>query len=98
MRTCGLDLTPRFPSALLPSKPLQVPDVENPEFFKRMDRMVGYNNKIIEIGQMDLPTPLKNVMRLPYIERMIAEVFQSFIAKPLETGSVDIQTEQQLVY
>ncbi len=73
--------------------------MENPEFFKRMDKLIVYNNKILDIGRMDLPMPVKTLMRLPYIERMVAEIFQCFIAKSLECGSVDIQTpEGQLVY
>ncbi len=53
-----------------------MPDVENPEFFKKLDYMVTLNNKIVEIGAMDLPSPIKNIMRAPYVERLIAEVFQ----------------------
>ncbi|GAX74025.1 hypothetical protein CEUSTIGMA_g1475.t1 [Chlamydomonas eustigma] len=77
----------------------EVPDVENPAFFKQLDKMVVYNSKILEIGAMDLPAPLKTLMQLPYIERMIAGVFQCFIASPLEAGSVDIApTQGELVY
>ena len=61
--------------------------------------MVEYNNKIIDIGRMDLPAPLKTVMCLPFIERLVAGVFQCMIATPLETGSVDLAApEGQLVY
>ena len=77
----------------------QVPDVENPTFFQSLDKMVEYNQKIIDIGRMNIPAPLKAVLRLPFIERMVAEVFQCLIATPLETGSVDIAApEGQLVY
>lgn len=77
----------------------EVPDVETPSFFERMDRMVEYNTKIIDIGRMNLPGPVKTVLRLPFIERMVAEVFQSLIAAPLKSGSVDVEPgEAQLVY
>lgn len=36
-----------------PSPPLQVPDVEAPGFWPAMDRMVQYNDKIVEIGNSD---------------------------------------------
>jgi hypothetical protein len=39
---------------------------------------------------MNLPGPLKSLMRLPYMERMFAEMVQCFIATPLEAGSVDL--------
>ena len=86
-----------FPLLTLPS---QVPNVEDPAFFRRMDKLVEYNNQILSIGRMDLPGPVKTIMTLPYIERMVAGVFQAFIATPLKTGSVDIQApaEGQVVY
>ena len=74
--------------------------MEDPAFFPRMDKLIVYNNQIIKIGRMDLPGPIKTIMTLPYIERMVAGVFQAFIATPLKTGSVDIQApaEGQVVY
>ncbi|PNH07971.1 Magnesium-protoporphyrin IX monomethyl ester [oxidative] cyclase 2, chloroplastic [Tetrabaena socialis] len=66
-----------------------VPNVEDPEFFRRLDLLVQYNEKVLAIGRMDLPDAIKLVMRLPFIERMVAEVFQVFIMTPKETGSVD---------
>lgn len=74
---------------------LQVPDHENPEFFKILDRMVQWNNKIIELSQSGLPAPLVALMRLPYIERMVAETAQLFFMTPLRTGSVDVEPELQ---
>jgi hypothetical protein len=53
-----------------------VPDVENPEFFRRMDLLVKYNEQVVNIGKMNLPEPVKVLLRLPLIERMVAEVFQ----------------------
>ena len=79
--------------------PSQVPNVEDPAFFPRMDKLVEYNNQILSIGRMDLPGPVKTIMTLPYIERMVAGIFQTFIATPLKAGSVDIAAPSgQLVY
>ena len=52
--------------------------------------MVVWNTKIIEIGRMNLPGPIKTLLRLPFMERMVAETVQSFTATPISTGSVDI--------
>eukprot|EP00775_Hariotina_reticulata_P003879 gene3879-4134_t len=76
-----------------------VPDVEHPDFFMRMDRLVQLQTKVIELGRSDLPAPLKALARAPYIERMVAEMFQIFIMKPIDCGSFDLQDNQtQLVY
>jgi len=76
-----------------------VPDVNHPEFFKKMDLLVKYNGQIAAIGKMDIPEPLKVVMRLPLIERMVAEIFQIFIMKPIDCGSYDLEAQQaQLSY
>ena len=76
----------------------QVPDHEHPEFFVRMDRLIEYNTKISEIGKMGLPSPVTTLLRLPFIERMVAEIFQLFIAAPIKSGSVDVEGEAQVVY
>lgn len=76
-----------------------VPDVEHPEFFSKMDELVKLNNKVIEIGNSDMPAPLKALARAPYVERMIAGIFQIFIMKPIDCGSFDLEANQtQLSY
>ncbi|WIA36964.1 hypothetical protein OEZ86_008201 [Tetradesmus obliquus] len=76
-----------------------VPDVEHPEFFTKMDELVKLNNKVIEIGNSDMPAPLKALARAPYVERMIAGIFQIFIMKPIDCGSFDLEANQtQLSY
>jgi hypothetical protein len=55
--------------------------------------------QVIEVGRSDLPGPLKALARAPYVERMVAEIFQIFIMKPIDCGSFDLQDNQgQLVY
>ena len=66
-----------------------------------MDRLIEYNNKISDIGKMGLPSPVTTLLRLPFIERMVAEIFQLFITTPLKTGSVDVaapEGEAQVIY
>eukprot|EP00878_Enallax_costatus_P000195 GHUV01000253.1.p1 GENE.GHUV01000253.1~~GHUV01000253.1.p1 ORF type:complete len:405 (+),score=118.22 GHUV01000253.1:224-1438(+) len=76
-----------------------VPDVEHPDFFKKMDKLIELNTKVIELGKSDLPAPLKALARAPYVERMIAEIFQIFIMKPKDVGSYDLEANQtQLSY
>ena len=78
----------------------EVPDTGNPEFFKKMNYLVECNTKVIDMGKTGLPKPLVLLMRLPYLERMVAEIFQLFIMKPLSAGSVDVlpAAEAQVVY
>jgi len=76
-----------------------VPDVEHPDFFKRMDYLVELNTKVVNIGKQDLPGPVKALMRAPLVERMIAEIFQIFIMTPKDVGSFDLEQNQEaLVY
>eukprot|EP00197_Chlamydomonas_leiostraca_P014704 CAMPEP_0202867420 /NCGR_PEP_ID=MMETSP1391-20130828/9392_1 /ASSEMBLY_ACC=CAM_ASM_000867 /TAXON_ID=1034604 /ORGANISM="Chlamydomonas leiostraca, Strain SAG 11-49" /LENGTH=117 /DNA_ID=CAMNT_0049547467 /DNA_START=17 /DNA_END=370 /DNA_ORIENTATION=- len=78
----------------------EVPDHENPEFFKKLDYLVELNTKVINIGRMQVPGFVKAVLRAPLIERMVAEVFQLFIMTPIRAGSVDMEAElrAQTVY
>lgn len=55
-----------------------------------MDYLVELNSKVVEIGRMDLPGPVKAIMRAPLVERMIAEIFQIFIMTPIDCGSYDL--------
>jgi magnesium-protoporphyrin IX monomethyl ester (oxidative) cyclase len=55
--------------------------------------------QVIEIGQSDMPGPLKALARAPYVERMIAGIFQIFIMTPKDCGSFDLEADQaQLSY
>jgi magnesium-protoporphyrin IX monomethyl ester (oxidative) cyclase len=50
---------------------------------------------VIELGKSDLPGPLKALARAPYVERMIAGIFQIFIMSPKDVGSFDLQPSQE---
>jgi magnesium-protoporphyrin IX monomethyl ester (oxidative) cyclase len=71
-----------------------VPDVEHPDFFPRMNKLVELNVKLSEIGKSDMPDALKTLARLPYMERLIAGMFQIFIMKPIECGSYDLAEDK----
>jgi magnesium-protoporphyrin IX monomethyl ester (oxidative) cyclase len=69
---------------------LQVPDHTHPEYFKKMDRLVELNTKLLAVNKSDAPDLLKKLQAAPLVERMVAEIFQLFIMKPLVAGSVDV--------
>ncbi len=76
-----------------------MPDVESPEFFARMDKLVKYNEQLVAIGKSEQSDAVKNLMRLPILERMVAEIFQIFIMTPKEVGSVDFaENKAAIVY
>jgi magnesium-protoporphyrin IX monomethyl ester (oxidative) cyclase len=78
-----------------------VPDVESAAFFQRMDKLVELNQKLVDISSSSMPKPLQSLARLPIVERMIAEIFQIFIMKPKDCGSVDMlspEEQAQVVY
>jgi len=70
-----------------------VPDVEHPDFFKKMDKLIEYNNKIVDIGRSDMAGPLKNLARAPLIGLMVAEILQIFLMEPKDVGSYDFVEE-----
>ena len=76
-----------------------VPDVENPEFKRKLDRMADLNSKLIQIGESnDLPL-VKNLKKIPLVAALVSEVIAAFLMPPIESGSVDFaEFEPQLVY
>ena len=48
------------------------------------------NTELLAIGASDAPDLLKKVQQAPIIERMVANVFQIFVMKPLDVGSTDV--------
>ncbi|KAL3632617.1 cardiolipin synthase [Castilleja foliolosa] len=74
-------------------------DVENPEFKRKLDRMVEINEKILAIGETDDILLVKNVKRVPLIAAMASELIAVYMMKPIESGSVDLaEFEPGLVY
>ena len=62
-------------------------DVENPEFFSKMDRLVVLNT---ELNSLDDDDALKGVKSAGIIAQMVTEILALFLMKPIEGGSVDM--------
>jgi magnesium-protoporphyrin IX monomethyl ester (oxidative) cyclase len=74
-------------------------DVENPEFKRKLDRMVEINQKIIAIGESDDIPLVKNLKRIPHIAALVSELIAAYLMPPIESGSVDLaEFEPQLIY
>ncbi len=65
----------------------EVPDCETPEFWEHMENLIVLNRKLIAIGQSDAPAVLKNLQRLPVLERFAAELLLLFIGKAVPCGA-----------
>lgn len=74
-------------------------DVENPEFKRRLDRMVEINQNLIAAGEsQDIPL-VKNLKRIPLIAALASELLATYLMPPIESGSVDFaEFEPQVVY
>lgn len=75
-----------------------VPNVEHPEFFVKMDKLVELNTKVIEIGKSETPSVLKNLQRAPLVIQMVTLMLDLYLMKPKDTGSWDFKEEAQLAF
>jgi len=75
-----------------------VPDVEHPDFFNKMDKLVELNTQLIGLGQSETPDFLKNFQRVPIIASMVGLMFEIFMMKPIDSGSWDFKNETQLAF
>lgn len=76
-----------------------VPDVENPEFKRKLDRMVVINEKLMAVGESDDTAFVKNLKRVPHIAALVSEILAAYLMPPIESGSVDFADfEPKLVY
>lgn len=74
-------------------------DVENPEFKRKLDRMVEINQQLISVGQSEDIPFVKNLKRIPFIAALASEILAAYLMKPIESGSVDFaEFEPRLVY
>jgi len=71
----------------------EVLDVENPQFMERMDNLVEINNRMTEIAKMDIPGPLKNVMKAPLTAAFASNCFLLYLMEPVRGGSMDQEAE-----
>lgn len=74
-------------------------DVENPEFKRKLDRMVEINTKLIAVGETEDIPLVKNLKRIPLIAALASELLAAYLMPPIESGSVDFaEFEPRLVY
>lgn len=74
-------------------------DVENPEFKRKLDRMVEINQKLLAVGESDDIPVVKNFKRIPHIAALVSELLATYLMPPIESGSVDLaEFEPQVVY
>ena len=81
-RTC-FSLAPLCLSLCLPCLtlspsvfPCQVPDVDAPGFWDKMNYLVEMNTKVCSIDNMDVPSWVKSTLKAPFLERMLATCVQ----------------------
>eukprot|EP00252_Welwitschia_mirabilis_P027034 TRINITY_DN910_c0_g1_i1.p1 TRINITY_DN910_c0_g1~~TRINITY_DN910_c0_g1_i1.p1 ORF type:complete len:438 (-),score=62.74 TRINITY_DN910_c0_g1_i1:548-1783(-) len=74
-------------------------DVENPEFQRKLERMLDAYQKILAAGESNAPAFVKNLQRIPHVLALVSELIAAYLMPPLESGSVDYADfEPQLVY
>ncbi|KAL0453301.1 UNVERIFIED_CONTAM: Magnesium-protoporphyrin IX monomethyl ester [oxidative] cyclase, chloroplastic [Sesamum latifolium] len=74
-------------------------DVENPEFKRKLDRMVEINEQLLAVGESDDISLVKNLKRIPLIAGLASELLSAYLMKPIESGSMDFaEFEPQVVY
>ncbi|GAY33431.1 hypothetical protein CUMW_007200 [Citrus unshiu] len=64
-------------------------DVENPEFKRRLDRMVEINERLLAVGATDDIPLVKNLKRIPLIAALASELLATYLMPPVDSGSVD---------
>jgi magnesium-protoporphyrin IX monomethyl ester (oxidative) cyclase len=74
-------------------------DVENPEFKRKLDRMVEINQKLLAVGESEDNSLVKNFKRIPLVAALVSEILAAYLMPPIESGSVDFADfEPKLVY
>ncbi|KAJ8493147.1 hypothetical protein OPV22_014868 [Ensete ventricosum] len=74
-------------------------DVENPEFKRKLDRMVEIIQKLTAVGESQEVAVVKNLKRIPLIAALVSEIVAAYLMPPVESGSVDFADfEPQIVY
>jgi magnesium-protoporphyrin IX monomethyl ester (oxidative) cyclase len=74
-------------------------DVENPEFKRKLDRMVEINQKINAVNESNDVAFVKNLKKIPLVAALVSELIAAYLMPPIESGSVDFaEFERQLVY
>lgn len=71
----------------------EVPDVEHPEFFNRMDRMVEANGAIVNIGKSDAPDFVKSLQKIPHVLTIVSELLALYFGPVKRVGAGDIEPQ-----
>lgn len=73
--------------------------MENPEFKRKLDRMVEINEKLLAVGETNEGSVVKNLKRIPLVAALVSEILAAYLMPPIESGSVDFaEFEPKLVY
>lgn len=59
-------------------------DVDNPEFFKRLDIASAANGKLAAIGESSQPKPLQVLQKLPHIATIGWQMVRLYLMKPVD--------------
>ncbi|BBA78807.1 magnesium-protoporphyrin IX monomethyl ester cyclase [cyanobacterium endosymbiont of Rhopalodia gibberula] len=63
-------------------------DVDNPEFYSRLQRCSKRNLKMKEIGESDTPKIIKNLSKLPLIVGIIGDLLRIYFLKPIDAEAL----------
>lgn len=73
--------------------------MENPEFKRKLDRMVEINEKLMAVGESNDNPLVKNLKKVPLITALVSEIIAAYLMPPVESGSLDFaEFEPQVVY
>jgi magnesium-protoporphyrin IX monomethyl ester (oxidative) cyclase len=59
-------------------------DVDNPEFFERLDRCVKHNEKLAAIANSNTPKFLQFFQKLPHLASIAVELLRLYLLKPVD--------------
>jgi len=74
----------------------EVLDVENPEFFQRLDKLVVTNTQLINLGKEG--GPMAALQKIGVIASFATQLLGIFLMKPAAGGAIDLVDDTQLAY
>ena len=64
-------------------------DVENPEFYARLEKCVTNNEKLTAIADSNAPAPIKLLRKLPYYVSNGLELLKMYLIKPIRVDKLE---------
>ena len=64
-------------------------DVENPEFYPRLEKCVTNNEKLTAIAESNAPAPIKLLRKLPYYVSNGLELLKMYLIKPIRVDKLE---------